>query len=134
MFLHKINMMIKEDEKPALEKEKQSSDAWKDRSLQQGCSSYPFNKASGGWYFGDKVKRAYSYCNRAESEDKPAHKPDKAKAEKSKKDIKAIALEVIAGKWGSGEDRKNRFKAAGYNYSDVQKEVKQFLKFYPIYS
>ena len=70
----------------------------------------------------------------AESEDKPAHKPDKAKAEKSKKDIKAIALEVIAGKWGSGEDRKNRFKAAGYNYSDVQKEVKQFLKFYPIYS
>ena len=70
----------------------------------------------------------------AESEDKPAHKPDKAKAEKSKKDIKAIALEVIAGKWRSGEDRKNRFKAAGYNYSDVQKEVKQFLEFYPIYS
>ena len=70
----------------------------------------------------------------AESGDKPAHKSDKAKAEKSKKDIKAIALEVIAGKWGSGEDRKNRFKAAGYNYSDVQKEVKQFLKFYPIYS
>jgi hypothetical protein len=27
MFLNKINMMIKEDEKPALEKEKQSSDA-----------------------------------------------------------------------------------------------------------
>jgi len=27
MFLHKINMMIKEDEKPALGKEKQSSDA-----------------------------------------------------------------------------------------------------------
>jgi hypothetical protein len=27
MFLHKIYMMIKEDEKPALEKEKQSSDA-----------------------------------------------------------------------------------------------------------
>jgi hypothetical protein len=27
MFLHKINMMIKEDEKPELEKEKQSSDA-----------------------------------------------------------------------------------------------------------
>ena len=69
----------------------------------------------------------------AESEDKPAHKPDKAKAEKSKKDIKAIALEVIAGKIGVSE-RTIYFKAAGYNYSDVQKEVKQFLKFYPIYS
>ena len=63
-----------------------------------------------------------------ESGDKPAHKPDKAKSEKPKKGIKAIALEVIAGKWGSGEDRKNRIQVAGYNYSDVQKEVNKILK------
>ena len=39
----------------------------------------------------------------------------------------------IAEKIGVSE-RTIYFKTAGYNYSDVQKEVKQFLKFYPIYS
>ena len=34
-----------------------------------------------------------------------------------------IAKEVIAGQWGNGDDRKNRIKAAGYDYDTVQKEV-----------
>lgn len=29
----------------------------------------------------------------------------------------------MAGKWGNGQDRKNRLTAAGYNYDAVQAEV-----------
>lgn len=43
------------------------------------------------------------------------------------KDINTIADEVIAGKWGNGEDRKNRLSQAGYNYSEVQALVNQKL-------
>lgn len=32
----------------------------------------------------------------------------------------AIAKEIIAGKWGNGEERKQRIIAAGYNYDIVQ--------------
>ena len=42
-------------------------------------------------------------------------------------DINAIADEVIAGKWGNGEDRKNRLTQAGYNYSEIQSLVNQKL-------
>jgi hypothetical protein len=37
--------------------------------------------------------------------------------------VAEIAKEVLAGKWGNGDDRKNRLTAAGYNYSEVQAEV-----------
>ena len=40
-----------------------------------------------------------------------------------KKSVAEIAKEVIAGQWGNGDDRKNRIKAAGYDYDTVQKEV-----------
>lgn len=41
---------------------------------------------------------------------------------------KCIALEVIAGKWGNGMDRKNRLNAAGYDYATIQKCVNRMLK------
>ena len=34
-----------------------------------------------------------------------------------------IAKEVIQGKWGNGQDRKNRIIAAGYDYNEVQAAV-----------
>ena len=46
----------------------------------------------------------------------------------SKKSIETIAKEVIAGKWGNGETRKKKLKAAGYDYNAVQKKVNQLLK------
>lgn len=39
-----------------------------------------------------------------------------------------IAKEVISGKWGVGEDRKNRLTKAGYNYREVQKIVNNMLR------
>lgn len=47
---------------------------------------------------------------------------------KPSKTIDQIADEVIAGKWGNGQDRINRLKAAGYNPSAVQARVNQKLK------
>lgn len=45
----------------------------------------------------------------------------------SLKPINVIAQEVINGAWGSGEDRKNRLTAAGYDYNAVQAEVNRIL-------
>lgn len=54
----------------------------------------------------------------------PAPKPTPAQPKKSND---TIAAEVIAGKWGNGNDRKNRLTAAGYNYSAIQALVNQKL-------
>lgn len=45
----------------------------------------------------------------------------------SLKSNEEIANEVINGAWGSGEDRKNRLAAAGYDYNAVQAIVNQKL-------
>ena len=43
------------------------------------------------------------------------------------KSIEAIAEEVIDGKWGNGDERKNKLEAAGYNYRTVQDKVNELL-------
>lgn len=45
----------------------------------------------------------------------------------SRKLNEELANEVIAGKWGNGEDRKNRLTQAGYDYYAVQSIVNQKL-------
>lgn len=42
--------------------------------------------------------------------------------------VTALALDTIKGKYGNGDLRKARLTEAGYNYSDVQKEVNRLLK------
>lgn len=44
-----------------------------------------------------------------------------------KKTVDELAREVIAEKWGDGEERKKRLKAAGYDYAAVQKRVNEIL-------
>lgn len=44
------------------------------------------------------------------------------------KTVEEIAAEVIAGKWGSGNDRRQRLSSAGYNYAEIQKLVNQIIK------
>lgn len=53
--------------------------------------------------------------------------PTPAPAPSGSKSNEELANEVIAGKWGNGNDRKNRLTAAGYNYSAVQSIVNQKL-------
>lgn len=44
------------------------------------------------------------------------------------KSIDELAKEVLAGKWGNGNDRKNALANAGYNYSAVQARVNELVK------
>lgn len=54
----------------------------------------------------------------------------------TKKSVEEIAKEVIAGKWGSGAERKQRLDVAGYDYDTVQAKVNEILSagYYPKYT
>lgn len=56
---------------------------------------------------------------------KPAATPAQSKPAPApaKKSEDTIAAEVIAGKWGNGQDRINRLKKAGYNPATIQAKV-----------
>lgn len=56
------------------------------------------------------------------TEEKPAAKPS------AKKTVETIAKEVIDGKWGTGETRKKKLTAAGYDYTAIQNKVNEMLK------
>lgn len=45
-----------------------------------------------------------------------------------KKSVSEIVDEVIAGKWSSGNDRRQRLTKAGYNYNEIQNEVNKRMK------
>lgn len=45
-----------------------------------------------------------------------------------KKSVEEIALEVIAGLWGNGSERKCRLEKAGYDYFEVQKKVNELTR------
>lgn len=44
------------------------------------------------------------------------------------KTVDQLAREVIRGKWGSGDERKRRLTAAGYDYDAVQKKVNEMMR------
>ena len=46
----------------------------------------------------------------------------------TKKSLEEVAKEVIQGKWGNGDERKKKLKAAGYNYEKVQAKVNELKK------
>ena len=52
------------------------------------------------------------------------------KASQMSKDkiINAVAHEVIAGKWGNGQERVDRLKAAGYDPDKIQKRVNELMQ------
>lgn len=72
-------------------------------------TSVPLDKDE---FFGD-ANTWKAYAGAGGSSPAPAPKP-------SKKSNEEIADEVITGKWGNGQDRKNRLTAAGYDYQAVQ--------------
>ena len=46
----------------------------------------------------------------------------------TKKSLEEVAKEVLQGKWGNGDERKKKLKAAGYNYEKVQAKVNELKK------
>ena len=45
-----------------------------------------------------------------------------------RKTVDEVAVEVIAGLWGNGSERKEKLTEAGYDYSEVQRKVNQLIK------
>lgn len=41
--------------------------------------------------------------------------------------VVSIAMEVIAGKWGNGEERIRKLKSAGYDYEKIQRCVNDLI-------
>lgn len=56
-----------------------------------------------------------------------APKPAPSNPQPARKSNETIADEVIALKWGSGDERKNRLREAGYDYATVQSIVNRKL-------
>ena len=67
-----------------------------------------------------------NFASKATKKEDP--KPATPAKPEAKKSVTEIANEVIAGKWGSGTDRKKKLTKAGYNYEKVQAKVNEILK------
>lgn len=79
----------------------------------------PHRTMDKGWErFLDMVQKAYDGS-------KPASKPTAKPKPAVKKTVEQIAKEVLAGKWGNGNTRKQKLKAAGYDYNAVQAKVNE---------
>lgn len=84
---------------------------------------------SGVWGNGDARKNALTNAGYDYNEVQAAvNKLLKGETATPAKSVAEIAQEVINGKWGNGEDRKNRLTAAGYDYNAVQQKVNALLK------
>lgn len=76
-----------------------------------------------------EVQTGYSSDTRINPEPyltKPIYEESEQPTEPSKT-IDELANEVIAGKWGNGQERKDKLTAAGYDYNAVQSKVNELL-------
>lgn len=78
-----------------------------------------------GRYIRGYVTPLYSkIATKKKAEKKTDPQPEPTK----KKTADEIAKEVIAGKWGNGDERKKKLEKAGYNYNEIQKKVNEILE------
>jgi hypothetical protein len=71
------------------------------------------------------IKAGYDYKKVQAKVNELAAKPT---AKPTAKSITELAKEVIAGKWGTGAERKAKLLKAGYDYAKVQAKVNELLK------
>ena len=84
---------------------------------------------AGAWGNGDVRKNALTAAGYNYSEVQAAvNRLAGDKTTTPTKSITEVAKEVLAGKWGNGDDRKKKLEAAGYNYSQVQAKVNELAK------
>lgn len=69
----------------------------------------------------------YDLRTSTSTNDIPAEPKKEEKPKLTEKDINRIANDVIAGKYGNGEDRKKKLTEAGYDYNVIQKKVNDIL-------
>lgn len=84
----------------------------------------------GKWGVGDYRKNALGskYSAVQAKVDELLNQKNNGTTTTTKKNIEEIAKEVLANKWGTGDERKNALIKAGYNYDAVQAKVNELLK------
>ncbi len=75
---------------------------------------------------GEKVEETVKSARQSMLE-KAAAVRERVEEKQQEADIEAIAKEVIKGKWGNGQERADRLRAAGYDYKTVQDKVNAIL-------
>ncbi len=104
--------------------------------------TYPNTESLGMWQYGGEVNRIRSnviagvICDQNYMlKDYPTiiknaglNGYGKSAAIVGKKSVDELAREVISGAWGTGQERKKRLEAAGYDYTAVQTRVNEILK------
>lgn len=84
---------------------------------------------AGAWGNGDARKNALTAAGYNYSEvQATVNRLAGGKTTTPTKSITEVAKEVLAGKWGNGDNRKKKLEAAGYNYSQVQAKVNELAK------
>lgn len=105
------------------------ADTQSDNSAKKSVAEVAKEVISGVWGNGDARKTAlinagYDY----ETVQAAVNKLLKGETVTPAKSVDEIAQEVINGKWGNGDDRKNKLTAAGYDYDAIQAKVNALLK------
>lgn len=81
------------------------------------------------WQYTDQgtVKGINGYVDMNSLQNDSILKATPAPTPTNKKTVEQLAKEVIQGKWGNGENRKNRLTKAGYNFNAVQSKVNEIM-------
>lgn len=82
------------------------------------------------WQYTDQgtVKGINGYVDMNSLQNDSILKAAPAPTPTNKKTVEQLAKEVIQGKWGNGENRKNKLIASGYDYNAVQSKVNELIK------
>lgn len=103
-----------------------------DQVVHNGTYTVVGISADGDWYklkSGLYITTNEDYVHFKESDSTPSAAPVETPSVPTtpSKSVSEIAQEVLNGKWGNGEDRKNSLESAGYNYSEVQGAVNDLV-------
>lgn len=100
---------------------------WREGAYACAIRQYASTGRLNGWGGNLDLNIAYmtrdQWAKYANPGGKPAPAPAKPAPAPARKSEDTIAAEVIAGKWGNGQDRVNRLKKAGYNPATIQAKV-----------
>ena len=100
---------------------------WREGAYACAIRQYASTGRLNGWGGNLDLNIAYmtrdQWAKYANPGGKPAAAPAKPAPAPARKSEDTIAAEVIAGKWGNGQDRVNRLKQAGYKPATIQAKV-----------
>ena len=127
-YLDELNAEEKPKAKEPVKKAPAKKPASKPKSTKKSNAVIAKEVLAGKWgndpQRSEKLKKAgYNPTSIQKLVNEEYAKKTKPKSAPKKKSTATIVNEVLAGKWGNGQDRFNRLRKAGYNPDVIQREV-----------